>query len=336
MEKDSERITVGGKDIECKICDIDIFDLEYYHENPRVNYILSRYTIPITQDIIEKELWDQDSVKDLYQDIQKNKGLIEEIYVKGNQVIEGNSRLCAYRHLYKKATKEDQKLWATIRCKLLPDDICEEQIFLLLGTFHIKRKAQWKPFERAGYVYRMVKKLEKTVKQIADDLNESDNEIQSDVDSYKTMLDHKITDLDKFSYFKEYFKNGDLKKLRNNDPTLDNKLIGWVNNGDIPDAQQVRNLPKILNDKKAGPKFIGGLLNFEEAFLLTIKRNPEYESSFYKQLKKTRKIIKNAKIHVIKEEITKDSKKRAEIEYFVKDVGRFADNLRIIKKYKGK
>ena len=51
-------------------------------------------------------------------------------------VLEGNSRLAAYRIL----KIEDPITWSKIDCKILSSDISEEFIFILLGNFHITGK----------------------------------------------------------------------------------------------------------------------------------------------------------------------------------------------------
>ena len=81
-----------------------------------------------------------------------NQGLLEPIIVRNGDcvVLEGNSRLAAYRIL----KIEDPITWSKIDCKILSSDISEEFIFILLGNFHITGKKDWEPFETAGYLYR--------------------------------------------------------------------------------------------------------------------------------------------------------------------------------------
>jgi len=342
VKKDPDHIIVAGKKIFFIIKEIEMADLEYYPDNPRINHILTSIPPPVTQEIIEEKLWEQDSVKELYQDIKKNRGLIEEIFVRKDEVIEGNSRLCAYRYLYKKAkTGEEKRHWKTIRAKILPDDISEEEVFVLLGTLHIKLKAQWKPYEKAGYEHRMVEKLNRTVNQLSELLNTSEQDVQTDIDSYNTMKSNEIRDIDKFSYFKEYYKNPELQKKQKTDNTFLNTFVEWVQDDRIPRAEAVRQLPHILNDKKVGPKFRDGFYDFETAYEQVKKRHPEIggkqgKGNLYKHMKKMENKLKNAPIQKIIKEIEIDHNKKAVVEYFVKEVGRFADNIGCIKKYKGK
>ena len=98
-----ETITVKGREISYEIKDVDIYSLEYYKENPRINYIISKHPPEkVTQEFIEQELLKLDTVKERIKDLEENKGLLDEVYVLGNKVVEGNTRLCAFRRLYKK------------------------------------------------------------------------------------------------------------------------------------------------------------------------------------------------------------------------------------------
>ena len=102
-----ESITVLGREITYEIKDVDISNLEYDPENPRINRIVSR--IPpnkVTQEFIEMELLKLDSTKDLIKDLEANKGVVDEVYILKNKVIEGNRRLCAYRRLHRKYEKD--------------------------------------------------------------------------------------------------------------------------------------------------------------------------------------------------------------------------------------
>ncbi len=94
----------------------------------------------------------QEHVKELKESIKSNGGLIDPIIVRDGDfvVLEGNSRLAAYRILY----KTDPIKWAKIKVTLLPKDIPESAVFTLLGQYHIVGKDPWDPYEQAGYLYR--------------------------------------------------------------------------------------------------------------------------------------------------------------------------------------
>jgi len=330
MNKKIDYITIGGKKIKCEVKEIDIFKLKYYRQNPRVFSILSTFPDDVTQEVIEQKLWQLDSTKELFQDIKRNKGLIEEIIVKGDEVLEGNSRLCAYRKLFERASSEEEKkLWRYIRAKILPKDITKEQIFVILGTFHIKGKAKWIPYEQASYLYRMVEEFNKSTKELSSMIGVGENVIKVAIESYKTMNDAGIRDLNKFSFFVEYFKNRELKKLREENPYLTNEFIKWVKEGRIPRAEKVRDLPTILKDKKAKKSFWYDGEDFEECLYIAHKRHPEAIDSFYSNLKKTTRLLRDAPTQKIMEEIERNKTKKAIIKYLAREVKRFCKNLNI-------
>ena len=105
---------------------------------------------------IQQQLLNMEHVKELIQDIRRNGGLLDPIIVREGtlEVLEGNSRLAAYRAL----AKDDPVKWAFIKCTVLPPDIEESLVFGLLGQYHIKGRKDWAPFEQAGFLYRQFRK----------------------------------------------------------------------------------------------------------------------------------------------------------------------------------
>lgn len=325
----TKTITISGRKIQVEITHLDILDLEYYEDNPRVNSILATYQGLVGQEIIEKELWALDSTKDLYQDIKKNRGLIEEIIVKDGKVLEGNSRLCAYRYLFKHVDDDDKPHWQQIRARVLPSDITEEEIFVLLGTFHIRGKAKWRTYEQASYITRMIQEFKRAPEDIAEMIGGKITraDIENMILSYETMKDYEVTDLDKYSYFFEYFKN---RKLRNynEDGTLSvEEFANLVLEDRIPRAEDVRRLPDILEEKNARRKFLEYGESFQDSLQTAHSKHPEKASTFYGRLKKITDSLRKAKIQRIEEEITSDTQKKHIIKRFVREVSKFSKNL---------
>ncbi len=335
MENENNVIIVDGNKITTEIKELNIFDLKYWRENPRIDSIIKQKfpSGDVKEDNIEQELWELDSVKELYQDIKQNKGLIDEILVKGNQVLEGNSRLCAYRMLYKKATTDDEKeKWAKIRAKIIPDNTGDEAIFTILGTWHIKGKAEWKTFEKAAYIYRMHMDYGKTPKQISMMIKHHEADVRNMIETYKTMLEKEITETKeqkKFSYVLEIVKNPELKKIKKEDPPLYNKCIEAVKNDKFERGEQVRDLPKIIKDKRAKKAFFVEEDSFQDALDIAKSRHPEFEDSFYSQIKKTTKILQDCSVERI-DEIKTDGHKRHIIENYYKEVKSFCKKVGII------
>src|ERR1051326_3293104 len=77
--------------------------LKFFPENPRIYSLVRSDGKEPTQPQIYDRLLEQEHVKQLVQDIRRNGGLIEPLLVRDGsmEVLEGNSRLAAYRYLAK-------------------------------------------------------------------------------------------------------------------------------------------------------------------------------------------------------------------------------------------
>ena len=130
-------VTIGKKEFKTVEELLNQQELDFYESNPRVYSILRENGTTPTQHDIEEKLITMDHVKQLRLSIEQNGGLIDPlIVVKRNGdyvVLEGNSRLAAYRLLAKK----DPIKWQKVRVSILPKEITENEIFTLLGQYHL-------------------------------------------------------------------------------------------------------------------------------------------------------------------------------------------------------
>src|SRR5207302_4138148 len=191
-------IIVGDTTIPTEIRFLPVLQLRYYRENPRIFSILKEVGGSVTQDEIERKLWEQDHTKDLFRDIQRNGGLLEEIIVRDHEVLEGNSRLCAFRHLLKNATEKGDKdgirKWSEIRAKVLPKETTEKVVFAILGMLHIRGKAEWRPYEQASYLFRQAETHRLTEAELASQIGHDEAEIKNMIKAYKLMEKYEVAD----------------------------------------------------------------------------------------------------------------------------------------------
>jgi hypothetical protein len=239
-------ITVLGQKILTIVEEIDIFKLEYWKENPRVNAIIKQIhgDKDLTDEDLNQALWEKDSVKDLTKDIERHGGLIDDIFVKGNTVLEGNSRLCAYRHLYANAEKRndaDEMLkWSYIRARVIPDDTSNEIVFSILGTWHIKGKTQWDTYEKAAYLKKMLINYGYSYKDIANTISQTEKFVKDHIEAYDMMVENDVYTLEKFSYFYELVKNKKIKDLAEKDNTIIPKTIQAIKENKFTRGDQIR------------------------------------------------------------------------------------------------
>ncbi|MFZ1809133.1 MAG: hypothetical protein WAU36_18005, partial [Cyclobacteriaceae bacterium] len=257
MANNKNSIAVLKRNIPVRIEDMDIAKLKFWTENPRVNSaIKKKYGNKIVRDEdIENLLRNEEHVKELLQDIKMNGGLIDEILVKGDIVLEGNSRLCAYRMLYEKAEKagdENEMLkWSYIKAKVIPDNTSTEEIFVILGTWHIKGKKQWDTFEKAAYLKRMNVDHNYNYDRIAEIIGESPGFVENTIIAHDLMINNKVFEPEKYSYFIEMVRNKTINQEQKKNPDTQQKIIKAIKLGQFNKAEEMRDMPKILKDKVA-------------------------------------------------------------------------------------
>lgn len=329
-----ETITVMGREISYEIQDVDISKLGYYSENPRINYIISKHPPErITQEFIEQELLKLDSTKERIKDLEENKGLVDEVYVLGNKVVEGNTRLCAFRRLSKKYP--DDPRWKTIKARILHDSVNDEELFYILRTFHIKGKTPWDAYEKAAYIHRMIKCLNKTPDEIAKQIGMHKSSVEIMLKSYEVMTEKYLNsnnsrdDLKKFYYFDAFFRQKDLAKRAEETPDFLDEFVGWVKEDRLKKAQDVRELPKILGHKKASKAFLENQSNdaFVEAIHTLHEHRPDKVDRFYKKVREFREAIQESEVLKVKSEIEENKNKKAVLQQCFREFKRFCKEL---------
>lgn len=242
-------LTIGKTDYQVKKGELEQNKLLLFPENPRVYSVLNLGDEKPTQAQIEEVMCKADHVKQLKESIKSNGGLIDPIIVRGGDmvVLEGNSRLAAYRILY----KQDPIKWAKIKVILLPKNIPDESVFALLGQYHIIGRKDWEPYEQAGYLYRTINDTKKTVESLASELGITTSYIKKLIEVYEYMIEKDDNHSNKWSYYEEILKNRGIRKAFDEIPGLEEKVVSDVKENKIRMAIDVRKLGDIskVNDK---------------------------------------------------------------------------------------
>jgi len=339
-----DSLSVQGRQIPYEIKKLSIYDLRYYPDNPRISYIISTHDGKVTQELIEQKLLALDTTKDLVKDIEENQGLIEEILVIGDEVVEGNTRLAAYRRLAKKHPDDDR--WKTIPAKVLSSEIKPQELFFILGTYHIKGKTEWSAYEKAAYIYRMIRELGYSPRDVAKQLGYQAKTIEAMLQSYETMHDIYLPRatahsddfetqdaLRKYSYFEAFYRQKDLAQRAHDTPQFVDEFCNWVIADVFPKADSVRSeLPKILGNKRASKTFYSFVEDepraaFEEAELVLHENKPEQIDPFYKGVREFRNLLRDAPAEEIKADLKADGPRakgcRTELKRCQKELNNF-------------
>ena len=261
----NDSLTLGGEEVPVKNGYLPVFDLSFYSDNPRIYSFIQRQDDVPSQDEIHRRLNRMDHVKQLIQSIRANGGLTDPMLVRDGDlvVLEGNSRLAAYREL----ARLDAVRWGKAKVRVLPPDISEKLVFALLGEYHIIGRKDWAPYEQAGYLYRRNVMHGVSVQEMADEMGLSTRLVNHLVSTYQFMVDHNENDVNKWSHYDEYLKSNAVKKARQGNPDLDKVVVQKIRDNEIETAREVRDkLVKILDVPKTGPQPLKILMSGEGTF----------------------------------------------------------------------
>ena len=265
----TENLTIGKRNLVVKIMELNQADLLFYPQNPRVYSVLNPNGAEPRQDEIEKYMCSQDHVKKLRSSIESNGGLIDPLIVRGGDftVLEGNSRLAAYRIL----CETDPVKWGKVKCKVLPEDIDDSTIFALLGQYHIVGRKDWEPFEQASYLYRRKLETRLPVAIMATELGISKQKAEKMVEVIAFMVENNDMNKRHWSHYEEYLKNAAIKKYRETSTDLDDTIVELVKSDQIQEASDMRKLGNVAKvgdkqSKRLMAKVAAGELSIYEAF----------------------------------------------------------------------
>lgn len=275
-----ETITIFDKKISVTHEKKDIHELKYFEENPRVFSCIFGEDKPKEDDklqtLIEAKMLEQPSVKNLIPQIKTHGGLLEPILVRYDtkQVIEGNSRLAAFRSLYKD-TKDEK--WATIPCNCV-SGLTEEEQDAYLSQIHIKGKTSWSAYEKANFAY--IRK-EKGVpsEEISRRSSVTDNEIEKQIKVVESMKQNNDKDASHFSYYDVIVRT---QKINQADNDVKDFILSKIKTmkeeyeeGNGFTALDLRTkLPIVLGKKKALKKFMEGKTTLDAAYQNSRLSNP--------------------------------------------------------------
>lgn len=270
------KITVQNETIEYREREMKVDDLKFWPENPRVYSALRLKLMgeEPTQKDIEEVMTSLENVKRLRSSIKAVGGLTHPLFVRNGVVIEGNSRLAAYRLL----CRVDKIRWAKVRCNVLPEDMSDDLVFALIGSIHIDGVTEWTPFEQAGYLFRHLQKSKKPIEAIAKDCGLTPSKSKQYVKVYETMLANDDTDQSKFSYYLEMLKNGDItsKSAKNPELNLIDTLCQKIKNGSITKANELRDIAKLAKADSADANMaLKAYLNDEESLSSAVAKVSE-------------------------------------------------------------
>ena len=319
----SGALTLSKQEIPIRTGHLPVAVLKFYPENPRLYSIVYAGDGEPTQGVIQKKLAAMEHVKQLVQSIKANGGLTDPLIVRDGDfvVLEGNSRLAAYRLL----ADHDPIKWGKVKCTLLPKDISDGLVFALLGEYHIIGKKDWAPYEQAGYLYRRHKNHGISTNVMAEEMGLSTKAVGHLIKVYGFMVDNDVNDVNTWSYYDEFLKHRAITIARQEYPQFDETFVAKVKSGEIAKAVDVRE--KVTKIADAGGKvlkdFISDKANIESCHDRAIAKGTD--NVWLKRLSKFREQLGDPHVKDNFEEMTDDHRKKCI--YEIKKVQQLMDAL---------
>ena len=271
MTTDETTIAIMGEDIPASRERIDVDKLLFLPDNPRVYATIrsmtdfNELTKEEQQARIYDRLMDESSVKNLIPEIQRDGGLQNPIIVRYDtlQVIDGNSRLAAYRHLQKK-DREDER-WTQISC-LVVSSLTDEQQTRILGQIHLLGTTEWSPYAKSLFCYRWAIEQNKGIPALSKLTGFTTQAIKKSIKIINLMQDNRESNLSKFSYYRTLVENRKISVAIGDSKLLRNTVLNKVKSEEFT-AQEMRDrLPFVIAKPKILRNFEQGNVSLEEAY----------------------------------------------------------------------
>lgn len=283
-----DEITLDQRRVFVRCIDLPLASVKLDPRNPRIANTV-RTSNPSEGAELQQQLaallWKDPDVHALYQQVRQNRGLIERIIVRADGIVaEGNCRTVVYNRLA--AAFPDEAAWKNIPARVLPADISERQIALLLGELHVGGKNKWTAFEKAGHIYEMAETHGLTQDEIAKLLKTSKTAVNHSIRAFSAMKDRYLPRyggvgaIYKFSHFLELYKQPDLRAWVSDDSDVLDEVVGWIGTEKVAKGTDVRNLVEIVKSKPALEAFRAQ--GFAAARRVLEQDQPELTSELFK------------------------------------------------------
>jgi predicted DNA-binding protein YlxM (UPF0122 family) len=285
-------VNLDGIAIEVSRQKIELSRLVLDIANPRIQYFLdTRLNDNITQDKIKFALAEgNDQYDKLKNHIERNGGIYDPIWITSQDeyyvVIEGNTRAFIYEELSEKYSTDPK--WKTIEAYVLPKRIPREVINFIRLEKHLFGPTPWDAYEKARELYRLYAEEDYSMPRLGQLTKLATREIENNIQAYKDMEEqylprfNKPAERLKFSYFVEFRKNAELKKLVKQSKLSLSEFCDWVGGGKFRRGEDIRRLSGVLKDEVSRQALIDE--DFEAALDQLEQKNPAAKSKLFERV----------------------------------------------------
>jgi len=278
------------KRIEAELVDIPLDNLKLDPQNVRFRHKGRELSNAEIIDFI----WNDVASKNLYQQIKFSQGLSEEPLVDSNYIVkEGNMRIVCLLKLKEAILKGDESIPLEkidpVRVILLPKDISEIDIAILLTRLHVTGKTEWEALNKAAHIYDLSNKFGYSYDKITETCGMSKSTVINSIEAFTLNLRYheKYPEdsfwVNRFSYFIEFFKKKKALKEWFNENNME-LFMQWVSTGQTTKGADVRLLPQIVENPKALEAMLKGS-TVQDALKILGTEDPSMTSKSFKTLK---------------------------------------------------
>ena len=270
MNPDETTIAIMGQHVPARHEWIPIDQLHFLPDNPRVYAAIremadfASLTTEEKQFRIYERLLQEPSVRNLIPEIQRDEGLQDPITVRHDtwQVIEGNSRLAAYRKL---AEGSDHDQWTHIRC-LVVTTLTDDQQTRLLGQAHLHGKTDWSPYAKALFCFRWVQEEQRDVSTLSNLSGISSAEIKKNVRIVQLMNANGDDKLSHFSYYNVLVRSRPISAAIADSSKLERTLLAQIKAEPFTAQEMRERLPTVIAKPRILRKYEKGDISLEDAY----------------------------------------------------------------------
>lgn len=285
-------VNLDGMPTEIKRQKIPLKQIILDIENPRIQYFLdTRLNDNITQEKIKFALAEgNDQYEKLKEHIERNKGIYDPIWVVPKDdyfvVIEGNTRAFIYEELSEKYVNDEN--WKSIDAYVMPHRVGHDVINFIRLEKHLFGTTPWAAYEKARELYRLHTQEDYSLKRLQQLTKLSTGDIKNSIQAYMDMEEqylpkyNKPAERLKFSYFVEFRKNNEMRKLVREGKLSLMEFCDWVGAGKFRRGEDIRRLPMVLKDEQSRQALVDE--NFQAALDQLEQKNPAAKSKLFEKI----------------------------------------------------
>jgi ParB-like nuclease domain len=287
-------VPLDGQPVSIREERIPLVQLRLDPTNPRVQYQLDS---SLAQDVTQEALgfalaMANDSYEKLRENIEANGGIVNPIWVapEANDdtflIIEGNTRVQIYMDLREKYPNKPD--WQSVPAFILPHRFSREQVNFIRLEAHLFGSTPWDAYEKARELYRLNTEEDYSLERLSRLTKMSISEIRTNIQAFRDMREQYLPrflapeEHQKFSYFVEFRKNAELKRLVNANKLNVIDFANWVGEGKFRRGEDVRRLGEVLKDPEAHEVFDHH--NFPAALDQLAQKNPGATSPLFDRI----------------------------------------------------